>query len=435
MFFRTQNRCLSVILLLLGAQWTVLRADVSYHDLLNKTLENRADLVSTEYDIKRAEDEEAVALSGLFPKISIDAQVQKQKGDLYPNQQIHLGMTQSLYEPAGPLMQRELARTQTSLLRWELLDQKDQARFEMGQGYLSYRNKLTTEPFYAALDKSSHEQFKKAQCAYQLGLLSEQDFEQEKALFESNQSKVKSYPNDLSIARAELTARSEQPVKGNVDQFSSNLFFDHLSEGLYPFDQNDFIKEAMGARKELRVIDQQIEAAAVQKDIARYAYIPTINLIADVYKLSQPEYAGESTRPYRFGLSFGWQFDLANLHRFRSADASRLKAIFDRKHMEFTIERDVRTSCDELEVVIHNVIALKAKLEEARIAFERNKKAYEVGFISEVDFIQAKTNWEQTQTDLETEITLAAEKHEDLLWSTGYPEEQKSLFALLEKTA
>lgn len=409
-----------------------LPAEVRYTDLNSYARAHRSDVTSLEYDIVRALQKENIALSGLFPTATINGVKQQQRGDFWPDAQVTLSLTQSIYETAGPLTEWLLAQTETELARWSKENLLDDTRYEVGQNFLSYRNALLKEPLNTALDTSSKEQFEKAKTDYSQGLISRVEFEKEQANFETAQSKVMSYTNEVSITKEGLALASERPIDGPVRPVDSLIFYHHLVEGLKPYKPGDFVIEALSCRKELKVIDQQIAAATINKDIARYSYVPTIEFVADIAHVWGPPIY-ESTHPYRFGLSFNWNFDLGNLFRFRSAEADRLKAVFDRKRSEFAIENEVRTDCDQLEILTKDVVAVKEKTNAARITFERSKKEHEIGLLSDVDFKKAQTEWEQAQFNLEDTITKAGQKHEELLWATGYPKAQVSCFDLVEK--
>lgn len=412
-----------------------LSGDITYKDLNLYARVHRSDVTSIGYDITRALQEENVALSGLFPIMGINATKQKQRGNVWPNQQITLSLAQSIYEPAGPMAQWWLAQTETALLRWSKDNLLDDTRYEVGQTFLSYRNILHKKSTNDALDRSSSELFKKALANYNQGMISAVELEQEKALFENSQSKVKSYINEISTNKENLAFASERVIDAPIVEFDSNTLYTHILEGLSPYTPDDFVIDALACRKELRVIDQQIEVANLNKDIARYSYIPTIRFVADISRLSAPSLlAYETTHPYRFGLSFDWTFDLGNFFKFHSAESDRLKSVFDRKRAEFTIENEIRTTCDQLEIIAKDIVAVRAKVEEVRLAFARNTEAYKVGMLSEVEFKKAETEWEQAQFNLETSITQAAQKHEELLWSAGYPKRQVSCFDLIEKS-
>lgn len=421
--------------MLIAANPLRLCGDVVHKDLCAYACEQRSDLVALDYDIQQDIQKENIALSGLFPTAQIIANKQGQSGDVWPDQQITLSIQTSIYEPAGPMARWWLAQTVTDLAKFTRKDQIDSVRFEVGNTFLSYRNEIHKNSLIQRLDASSQTRFAKARVAHAAGLLSTVEFEQERATFENLQRRVKEYINGVSIAREHLAFASEQPIIGRLADFSSEPLYDHVIQWLNPTVPGELVSQALIFRKELAIIDQHIAAAKIKKDIARYSYIPTIRFLVDLSRLSRPDImAIVSTSPYRFGLEFGWSFDLGNLFSFRSAEAERLKNVFNRKRMEFSIENEVRTNYNELEIISKEIVAIRSKCDEARITFERNKKAHEIGTISDVEFKNAETEWEQVQFNLEDAITRSIQKHEELLWSTGYPKEQVTCFDLIEKT-
>ncbi len=435
MFLKANGVFTKFFLVFAGIVSVHLHGDVVYKDLYAYAREQRSDVTAADYDIKRALQEENIALSGLFPSAHISANKQGQYGEVWPDGQLTLTLDMSIYEPAGPMAHWWLAKTMTELLRFSKEDLLDDVRYQVGQTFLSYRNVLHKNSFNEALNQSSKERFEKAKTDYAQGMISSVEFEQEKALFETEQSRIKSYINQISITQENLALASERPITGPLADFLSEPLYQHLLEGIKPFTPDQFVKEALDCRKELKIIDQRIEAAKINKDIARYSYIPTIRFVTDLSRIWGPDVLSPITnKPYRFGLAFDWEFDLENLFKFRSADADRLKSVFDRKRTEFVIENEVRTTCDQLEIIAKEIVAVRAKLAEARVAFERNKSAHDIGFISDVDFKKAETDWQQAQFNLEDKITQAAQKHEELLWATGYPKAQISCFDLIEKT-
>lgn len=433
MFLRANGFFANLLLAFAGMFAPSLYGNTIYQDIYEYARAHRSDLTSIEYDITRALQNENIALSGLFPLVTLNGTKQQQRGDIWANGQVVLGLSMSIYEPAGPMARWWLAQTETDLIRWSKENLFDDIRYEIGQSFFSYRNMLNKKSLTTALDQSSREQFEKAKASYKQGVISDVEFEQARALFENTQSRVRSYSNDISISKNNLALASERSIDGPVDKLSSEKLYSHLLEAVAPYTPDKFVIEALACRKELRVADQQIAAEIIKKDIARYSYIPTVKFVANLERLWGPPLY-ETTHPYFFGISIDWTFDLGNLFRFRSAEASRLKAVFDRKRAEFSIENEVRTACDQLEIVVKDVVAVRAKLEEARITFERNKREHEIGLLSDIDFKRAETEWEQAQFNLEDTITKAAQKHEELLWDTGYPKSQPSCFDLLEKT-
>ncbi|MCL5437001.1 MAG: TolC family protein [Candidatus Dependentiae bacterium] len=403
--------------------------DVRHQDLYDYAREQRSDLIAATHDIARALEEESLALSGLFPTIRMTAFTVRQGGVEWPPKIVEFALGMSIYEPAGPFPQYWLAQTRTKLMRYNRDNLLNTIRYQVGQSYFDYHNVLSNLAFNRALDDSSRLRFDKAELDCTQGMISDVDFEQEKAVFANSQSMVKSFKNYLSIAREGLILSTERHIAGDSGtELDNHRVYRKLVDRGLVLGMDQFVREALAKRQELRAIDQRIEAAEVEKDIARYSYVPTIRFINKMHRIWPPEIISLELRPYEFGLEFHWDLDLGNVFKFRRAEVERLKAIFERKRMEVTIENEVRTNYERFEVLKKDLVAAKARVEDARIIFERNKRAHELGLISDLEFKAAQTDWEKARVDLQMSLTNTGQQHEQLLWSSWYPEEQRSCF-------
>lgn len=390
-------------------------------DLLNDALNNRSDIRAQDEQIEQTIEQQAIIMSTLLPQITLSGTRQKSKDNIYPVNLFQASLNQVLLQPGGAILQREAARYDTEIARYQKENFQDIARFEISDSYLDLRNRLYEKQYQEALDKSSTTNYKNAQLKQSIGLFSIPEFEQAEAQLKESQRTIFSLMNNREISRQHLYTDCERVFEKPISFPDSKALLAFIASSVAGYDTEELTQLAMDYRTEIQIWQSRADQAEVQIDIARYFYLPTISFFANFYEQKYDRITLESMYPWNVGVSIEWTFDGGgSFHEMRAARARHMQMILSKKHAEFSAQDDIKTAHLELQNSTENVRSLLSKTAYAETEFLKNETSYKIGLISEQEFTQAKTDWEQAKLDLEVGITFAAKKHEELLYKTGY---------------
>ncbi len=399
--------------------------------ILHQAINSRSDVHAQDEIIEQSKQQEWVLLSELLPQVNVDGTIQKSYLNSYAEELLHTNFNQTLFDPSGALLQREVQRLTTKIKQYNKLELQNRVRLDLTRDFFQHRNRLYEKPFQDALEKSSLTEYKSALLKKSIGLYSAPQIQAAETQFQSAKSQVFKLGNVRKISKQQLITSSENPLDLPLVIPETTLILNTLWKNLQQTDEETLVQQAIKFRPIFKELNAQIEQAEIKTDIARYYYLPSIAFDANIYKYRFAPTALTATQttaeaallyPWTVGLTASWSFDsFGSLHSVRAARAERLEKVLTKKRTEFTIKNDVITAHLELQNAAEELHSSLKSVEQAHIDFLKNVKSFEVGLISKVEFEQAQTTWEQAQIKLENTLTTTVNKHEELMFNAGYP--------------
>lgn len=402
----------------------------SLDELTAHATRERSDLKAADSAVAALAQDEWVALSGYLPQFQAGALYQTSRNYIAPVKLYQIVGTQTLFDAAGPYLDYKSAVAQKRIAAYERVLVHDQIIREVRGKFLDLWASSITSPLQVARKKSGISNFQKAEKGKRVGTVSEFEFEEARKKFQETLTTVYTYNVDYDDLLRQLETASEKKIDDIRNPAADYL----LSETLRRADLivlEEYLAEAPCNRSIFAVLDQEIELATIALRKAAWSYLPTATLNINIYQttdrnpLSQ---TGFYSFPWLFGIEFGWTFDgFANVARVHKAEANRLEKILTKKRTEFTVAQEVKTAYHDFKAGAYALQQQVVTTHEEHQKFLKSKKAYEVGLISQTDYLQAATDWKSKEADLAYAAGDAAQLYEQLLYQTGYPRNRTSI--------
>ncbi len=390
--------------------------DIAYH--------NRSILHALDNTIKARKSSELEALSGYFPKFSLNSlvsQSQKQlNGELsFKKHQQFFNFEQLLYSFAGPLEQYQINQYTTAIARLQRNLKENAIQFEVEKNFLTLYSIHEKQKTIATLEKASRAQFARAKAQNSEQLLNADEWYKEKAAYATAIFTVDSYQEDRATTIATLNRSLETELLTPLNNLSTRLFIQASIAQATAHPLDFYIRNAFAYRKELAIQEEEIEQSKAQLRFFQRSYLPKFSFFTTIENgaISIP------TSFWLLGIKISWEFDgLSSAYKAQEQKAAVESAIMAKKDTEQTITLEVQTAYLELQKLIKQLRAAYEEKERDRTIFTVKKKQYEIGELSAPDFSAACNDWENAQfvvTNLETIIAI---KQRELLYSCGYPQ-------------
>lgn len=408
---------------------------LSLDDALQKAYRNRTSLQSQVYRIKQQMNLEWVELSQYFPQLSIRTEINKVSRNLLPKHQTFISLRQLVFATGGPILQYKAAKENTEVAKYNREREQDAVQFETETSYLDLWNTAQQNNVIKALEFSAQKQFANAQTRNDEGLLNKAEWKDQIAQFEENIATVRSYEDALSSAYYALERSIENHITAPLNDRNTYQFIEQSILAAHNAEDVEYyIKKAFLHRKELAVVEHEIQREEYNKQFNERSYIPTLSFFAD---FSNGTFfsllSSTSSQTYwELGISFDWKFDgLGSAHRANAAHDSKLERTMEKYNLTAQIKLEVQTAYYDLQQLLKQLDAAYARYNQAQEEYAQRKIQFDIGEISCNDFAQAEYNWQQAQfTLLDTKVQ-NAQKYRELLFRCGYPSEPRKHF--LEK--
>lgn len=404
-------------------------------ELSDYAVKNRSDVVAWDWHIQALHEEEWVAISGYMPQITVAGLFQTSQANILPKKQGVLTVDQLIYSAAGPQLALEQACARKRIAELQKEDTEADVLNQVRKSFMGYWLQLRGTPLQDAIQKSAPFRYSNAVTAQKVGALSELDLYAAQTRLSRAMTEVAVWNTTTEKNKALLTTAVEKPVERIINPDVLKLLGQTINAvGAIPL--ADYIDDAMKNRWELPILDEEIELADIAARKALYSYIPTLSLNANFY---QSRYHNPLTQlldffPWNVSLQISWQFDgFSNLAQMHSANAQRLEKICTKKRTEFAIRQEVQSAYYDFKNDVEQLKRETIINQEEYKKYLRNKKAYDVGLISETDFATALVEWENAKFQLAKKTSDTSLAYEDLIFQAGYPDHRASLIAAAAK--
>lgn len=422
----------------LAAPITEQKPCIPFSELAPLAWKNSTSLPAFSERIRKQKYLEDAALAGMLPQLFIRGRVAKADKRIslqstFPDRAVDFSVRQLLWSFSGPIQEYHLARTRTRIAQEQELFQKDKLRFGSEQTFLDVYLRIQEKNRIQALNVSSYAIFNLGNTNNEVGLLSATQWSRVQSTFTSDQAIVAQYTNTLNraIGAFEFEVGEYFPY-AHDDEYPCL----EIPNGLCTFNPvsvEEYICQALHHRKEMHIKSWEIDQEERKRILAARSYIPTISLTFDVRRntfgidvaigaVNQIDTIKQLN--YAVGLQLDWSFDGgASIHEAQSIEAEMIALKFEQLNLAARIKRDVKVAYEELQVLLKEVEAEKARIITAEKQFKLQQNRFKVGQLSEVDAIIAKTEWENAQFQLTQRKITAEKKYSELLFLCGYSPE------------
>lgn len=408
---------------------------IPFSQLAPITFENRPSLQSFTQEIQRSIELERKELALAFPQISLSALAAKTDFQAvlelpYPARQVLFGVNQLLWSFAGPVQQYQIQRTTTNVNEEAELFHRATIRLESELTFLDALLNLRNKNRIEALDVSSRSVFEQAQTNNRVGFLSATQWKQSESTFATSQTQVLRYQDDLRQSFSFLERALSIPIMTQTYGELPGLLMDHglLQFKVAPLDL--YLENALHLRSDLAGKAWEVDRAEKLSSLLIHKYAPTLSFSFNVARFNFDTRADGIVKQLTFQLAIkaSWNFDsFSSAHESSATEVEALSLKLQQLDLSLEIQRDVKAAYYELQALLKEVEAEKARYISAQALFETQTHQYEVGQISHVDFTVAETNWQTAQYALDQRAIAAEKKYRELLFACGYPPEFESI--------
>ena len=261
------------------------------------------------------------------------------------------------------------------------------------QLYLSLLALQESQNLLDEIERTLKRHYKSTRDRYESGLASELDLMQAEVNWRNllpQQVQLKSQFENLLNNLRNLIDLPDQPIK----------LVDTLETELPPLPDTSRLIEQLEARPDLIALDHQIQATEYLLKAAKTEDKPTITLQAG-YTLRNP--IGFEQKWGTMGtVSFGLTFPVFDGFRTKGKVlqlASTLQSLkILRKKTVEEAKRDIRSLINDLESLEAQIDARRYNLELAKKVLQTAEKQYEMGLISELEYMNAANGYLQAKT-------------------------------------
>ncbi len=405
---------------------------IAFSQLAPLTYENRPSLQSYIAEVKRSTELEQKELALAFPQISVSgfaASTNSQPiyGVEYAKRNASIHLSQLIWSFAGPLQKYRIQRATTNVNEEAEHFHRTAIRFESESTFLDALLNVRNKNRITALDTSSHFLFERAITQHEVGFLSRPQWQQSQSDFTTAQTAVKRYQDDLKGSFSFLERALSIPFMLESRNETPELLMEHGLLDFHVASLDKYLENALLFRHDLAGLAWDVDRAEKNASFLLHTYAPTINFTLDAQRNKFTILVFGETAPLislQFGITASWQFDsFYNAYDASATEAETISLKMQQLDLSLQIQRDVKSAYYQLQALLKEVEAEKARYITAQEVYEFQKQAFEVGQISEVELKAAETDWKNAQYALDTQAIITEKKHRELLFTCGYPPE------------
>jgi outer membrane protein TolC len=408
---------------------------IPFSQLAPITYENRPSLQSYIEEIHNSAELEKKELALAFPQISITGLAAKTDNQAllelpYPARQVLFSVNQLIWSFAGPIQQYRIQRSTTYVNEEAERFHRTTIRLESEQTFLDALLNVRNKDRIKALDVSSRSVFEQAQTNNRIGFLSDPQWKQTESDYVTFQTQVLRYQDDLRQSFSFLERALSIPLFIEARNEIPNLLMDNglLQFNVAPLDR--YLENALHLRNDLAGKAWEVDRAEKNASLLIHKYAPTITFSFNVSKFNfDTRFEGIIKQlTFQLAINASWEFDsFSKAHESSAQEAEMVALKMQQLDLSLAIQRDVKSAYYNLQSLLKEVEAEKARYITAQALFESLTHQYEIGQISEVDFTVAETNWKTAQYALDQQTIAAEKKYRELLFACGYPPEFESI--------
>jgi outer membrane protein TolC len=387
------------------------------------------------------------ALSGYFPQVTLTSGISKNRGDPTTNYKVNVIAEQLVYSFAGPIEKYKKARKNMQIVSIEGDKEKKELRHELEKVFLECWKLQQQSKVVNALYKAAKSDLQKARHAYKVHLTDKSEWLKSLSAYKDSMRDIDIYYDSITLGQKKLEFFMGQPIKLSVSEAKvKGLFKDNqiLEVTLIWDETKDVSLKSLGyyyslankTKEDLKIADKKIAIARDDLYIARGSRLPTVGLTAgidytaggaypSVMSADQPFSVNHHWCTHNFGIGLSWKIFDGALSRFEenAAHAKILKEILTKDDTHQKIQWDIQKAYYQLSQDRIKWVAKNAELTAAHNDLVLNKKKFEIGDISKVEFNVSVSNWERAYFEWLDGKTAMLIDARDLAYQCGYPDE------------
>lgn len=153
-------------------------------------------------------------------------------------------------------------------------------------------------------------------------------------------------------------------------------------------------------RPDVHASQQRLSAAAEGMAVARGEHLPTLDLNANYY-LERPGYLNDSKWDMQLAVTIPLYAGGSVQSKVRQAGSQRNQAELTQTQVLRQAQQEIRSAYRSVTLALAQVQALQNATVAARKSYEAQRREYALGLVSNLDVIQALTNYQQNQRALD----------------------------------
>lgn len=368
---------------------------ITLEEAVNISIKNNIDVISSELDLKKLEQEIKEAKAGIYPSVSLSASYLKWDPDFIsafiPEEQKEYGISvqQALFNKVvfeAIRIAKEGVKLQEEIIRDVKAEVANQTR-KMYYGLL-YRKEIIN--LRRETLRYWREKEKQIRLLYEKGIVSEIDLLRAESQKKIAEYEYKKAVNDFENAKKEFSAF----IGKDVENIEGNL----VKEIKPTYDRENFIKNNTTYRVALKTL----ELYKRQKKAYASNYYPKVFAFFNYQGRNYMDFENfRLVEKFKSGYSYGIKLDwiiFDGLNTKAKVAKSEIEAI---KQMEKIkdLSRKLRIKAEsierELDVIESEIEAWKSQLETSEKVLTSVEKRYEAGIGTYIDILEARKTYEE----------------------------------------
>ncbi len=384
---------LYITILILNFSW-----GITLEEAVNISLRNNIEVVSSELDLKKLEQEIKEAKAGIYPVVSLSASYLKWDPDFIsafiPEEQKEYGISiqQTLFNKVvfeAIKIAKEGVKLQEEIIKDVKAEVANQTR-KMYYGLL-YKKEIIN--LREETLKYWKEKEKQVEILYKRGIVSEIDLLRTHSQRKMAEYEYKKAINDFENAKREFSAF----IGKDIEDVEGKLIMEKKPE----YDKENFIKNNTTykvALKTLELYKEQRNAHASNyypKLLAFFNYQGRNYMDFENFRLVEKFKSG-----YSYGVRLDWViFDgLSTKAKIAKSEIEAIKQMERIKDLRKKLEVKVENIERELEVIESEIEAWKSQLETSEKILVSVESKYEAGISTYIDILEARKTYEEIKT-------------------------------------
>ncbi|MDR5589397.1 TolC family protein [Christiangramia sp. SM2212] len=449
-----KNFSLIAILLLFCSQVSAQQKEWTLEECVNYALENNIQVKQSELDLEVSEIERIDALGNFIPSINAQASnswntglTQNVTTGILQNQTVRnfsagvsAGIT--LFDGLRNFKQLQRARISKMANEYALDKMEDDIALFVADSYLQVLFNKQSLEVLRAQNEVTVEQLQRTQDLVDAGVLPEGDLLEIRASMADEKQRMILAENQIQISLISLAQILGIQDYKNFDIVDRD--YDVFGNEILENSANEVVERAKEERSEIRIAEANKELAEKDVELARGAYLPTLNAFFNyntretgqgritgavldpnepsrqigVVQGSQEIVVAPNTIPtvgsplpfmeqlYRNdGISYGVQLNVPILNGFATRNQVKRNEInvkraeFQLEQAELDLEANVYQAYTDAKGAFEAYEAALVASEAQAKAYEYATERYDVGLTNAFDFSQAKIRYENTQRE------------------------------------
>jgi len=381
---------------------------ITLNEALERAYENNYDYQNAKIDMENTDLKVREGYKSAGPKLEYnggysvapDDNKFRLRNGTVTNQRLNhqLGITQPIYNGGIIYTGISVAKKSQELMSYRLAKSKSDLKLGVIQAYLNVLAEQQALDVYKSSLKEVKEAYDLAERKYQLDVISKSDYLPLKTKYISAQADLEEAENKLEITKIRFKNLIGMPVQEKFEL--ENLKFRKYDLKLVDLEGD--IKYALSNNKESKISKLNTEIVEESEKISRADLLPKIN--ANLRYNSEDEHMRNSMDKWYWtaGITVNWTlFDFGKSWDTysRSKNETEKARNQERKTLD-NLEVQIRTNYISLVRLNGTLQARQAEVDAAKENYELQKKKYNSGVVSIIDYLLYETQLNNSQLAL-----------------------------------